>query len=848
MRRWFRIAATNAGLILLLLALVVVRGVLREHPYREIVARFEEIPAARIALGLLLTVLSYGALTGYDALGLRFLRRALPYRKMAFASFTSYSFSHTLGFSPLTGGSIRLRLYSEWGLSMQQIASLIAFAAATFWVGFAAAAGAVFLVDPPPAPPGMRLAVSSMRALGVVFLLVAAAYLTASIVRRGRPLVVRGWEAPLAPPRIAAAQVVLGVLDWSLAAATLYVLLPPSPGLSFLPFLGVFLLAQVAGLVSQVPGGLGVFETTVVLLLSPVVPADHALGSLLAFRVVYYLVPLVLAALALGAHELLVRRAVLARTVGRWVPGVVPHVFALTTFIAGGILLLSGATPMGTGRLAFLRDFLPLPVVEVSHLAGSIIGATLLVLAWGLERRLDAAYILTLSMLAAGAVASLLKGLDWEEALVLGMMFAALAPCRRSFFRKASLTAEPLGAGWLLAAAGVLLGSAAVAGFAFRHVEYTHELWWRLAFEGEAPRAMRAILAAFVLVLLAGSARLLRPSSGRPRPPTASELEQVLAVIRSSPSTLAHLALLGDKALLVSESQRAFLMYAAEGRSWVAMGDPVGPSEEWEDLTWRFRELAHRSGGWGVFYQVSADHLPLYLDLGLTLTKLGEEARVPLPGFVLEGGTYKAIRQHHHRAARDGASFEMVGAEGVPALLPELRTISEAWLAEKRTREKGFSLGFFDEEYLARCPAALVRFEGRLVAFANVWLAGGREELSVDLMRYGPGAPPGVMEYLFVELMLRGKREGYRWFNLGMSPFAGMPARALAPLRSRLGALAYRHGEHFYNFQGIRAFKEKFHPVWQPRYLASPGGLTLAFVLANVAALVSRGFKGVVAK
>ena len=104
------------------------------------------------------------------------------------------------------------------------------------------------------------------------------------------------------------------------------------------------------------------------------------------------------------------------------------------------------------------------------------------------------------------------------------------------------------------------------------------------------------------------------------------------------------------------------------------------------------------------------------------------------------------------------------------------------------------------------------------------------------------------MECLIVELMLWGKSEGYRWFNLGMSPFAGMPEHALAPLRSRVGALAYRYGEEFYNFQGIRAFKEKFHPNWQLRYLASPGGFALAGVLTNVAALVSRGMKGVLAR
>jgi phosphatidylglycerol lysyltransferase len=181
--------------------------------------------------------------------------------------------------------------------------------------------------------------------------------------------------------------------------------------------------------------------------------------------------------------------------------------------------------------------------------------------------------------------------------------------------------------------------------------------------------------------------------------------------------------------------------------------------------------------------------------------------------------------------------------------MPTLRAISEAWLDEKNTREKGFSLGFFDPDYLARGPLAVVRRDGEIVAFANLLLGGNHEELSIDLMRYLPGrAPGGMMDYLFLELMLWGRGEGYRWFSLGMAPFSGFDVRTLAPLWSRAGAFLFRQGEHFYNFRGVRQYKEKFDPVWEPRYLASPGGLALPRILANVAALVSGGITGVVGK
>jgi phosphatidylglycerol lysyltransferase len=134
------------------------------------------------------------------------------------------------------------------------------------------------------------------------------------------------------------------------------------------------------------------------------------------------------------------------------------------------------------------------------------------------------------------------------------------------------------------------------------------------------------------------------------------------------------------------------------------------------------------------------------------------------------------------------------------------------------------------------------------VAFANVWLAGGRNELSVDLMRFGEDAPPTTMDALFTELMLWGREQGYAQFSLGMAPLSGFQHRRLAPLWTRLGALLFRYGEHFYNFQGLRQFKQKFDPRWSPRYLASPGGLAVPRILTEVAALTAGGLKGIVAR
>jgi phosphatidylglycerol lysyltransferase len=237
-----------------------------------------------------------------------------------------------------------------------------------------------------------------------------------------------------------------------------------------------------------------------------------------------------------------------------------------------------------------------------------------------------------------------------------------------------------------------------------------------------------------------------------------------------------------------------------------------------------------------------------YAEIGLTLTPLGEEARVDLAELSLDPPAHKDLRNARTKLLRSGCRFDILAIEAAPEVLPALARISQAWLARKATREKGFSNASFESRYLSNFPLAVVRQEGDIVAFANLWLGTGREELSVDLMRHLPDAPNGTMDFLFSELMLWGRDQGFRWFNVGMTPLAGLESHQAPVLWSRVGAFMYRHAEHFYNFEGLRRYKAKFAPVWIPLYLASPGGIALAPVLVDVIALIAGGIGGIVSK
>jgi len=836
------------GLFLFAIALVVLYHELRVYHLHDLLGNIKSIPSFRLFQALLLTIMSYLIMTGYDFLALRYVNHALPYGNVAMASFISYAFSNNMGFGMIAGGSVRYRLYSAWGLSALEITKVVAFCSVTLWLGFFTLGGFVFLFEPLALPEAMHLPFASVHSLGRIFLALVAAFLLWVLIVK-RPLRIRGWEFTLPSPGLLLAQISTACIDWALAGAVLYALLPPVTGLNFLGFLGIYLLAQTAGLISQVPGGLGIFEAVVLLLLD--LPASEALGVLLAYRGIYYFLPLCTAALLLGLQEALQRKVEIqkvARIFAHRSSGLVPPVLSFTVFVGGAILLFSGATPAVGERLRWFMHFLPLPVLEVSHFLASLAGMGLVLLARGLQRRLDAAYLLSVLLLGFGIVFSLLKGLDYEEAAVLTLMLIALLPSRRHFYRKASLLDRPFSPGWIAAIVLVLVCSVWLGMFSYKHMQYSADLWWQFTFSGDAPRFLRSMVGVIALASFFSVASLLRAAPPKPGLPGQADLEKVSLIVQQSRHTNANLSLLGDKIFLFSEKGNAFIMYGVEGRSWVTMGDPVGPEDEWPDLVWRFRELCDRYDDWPVFYEIGHEHLHLYLEVGLGVLKLGEEAVVPLDKFSLEGSGRKGLRHTYRKMEKEGCVFEMVPAESVPVILPELKSVSDAWLKEKNTREKGFSLGFFDPDYLKRLPVGVIRKDGHIVAFANLWPGGSHEELSIDLMRYSEGAPHGVMEYLFICLMLWGKQEGYYWFNLGMAPLSGLEDHGLAPLWNRLGAFVFRHGEHFYNFQGLRQYKEKFDPVWRPKYMASPGGLSVPRILANIASLISGGMKGVIAK
>ncbi|MFZ5710840.1 MAG: bifunctional lysylphosphatidylglycerol flippase/synthetase MprF [Pseudomonadota bacterium] len=841
------------ALALFALGLFALYRLLAPLDVADVAARIRATPWTTLALAGLATLGGYLSLVGYDWSALRHIGKPLPVPVVLTGGLMAYAFGNTIGLSAVSGGAVRWRVYSGLGLDGYDVAAVSTFAAVSFGVAATVVGLAALAIQPGALAAILPFPEGTVRIAALALILVQAVPLVwASVTGRSLRIGRFTLRAPSLP--VLGGQILFSLGDIGFSALTLYLVLP-APDLGFLTFLAVFAAATMAGIVSHVPGGIGVFETVVIAAIPAGIPVDEVAAALLLYRLVYYLLPFLAALAVLALYE--AWRAVGGRAVGgrvarggigralsavepglRAVEPLGPLVLAAMVFGSGLWMSLSALLPPASDAAEAAETLLPLAFVEGSALLSSALGAALILLSLGILRRGAGAFWLTVAALASGIAVALAQGFDWERALALAVAIALLLPFRQSFHRRTTLTHAAFAPGWIALVVATLMGFGFVLLFAHRGMPYASELWWQFALDGRAPRALRAGLVASLIVGLAALWLLLRAPAVRTGAPGPADIARAEAVIAAAGTPDAAFALTGDKALIFSDDGRGFVMFAVSGRSWLAYGGPVGPREEGEDAAVAFVDAARRAGARPVFYEVDAGDVPLMLDLGLALHKMGEEAVVDLTRFGLDGPDRKKLRAAHARALRGGLTLEIARPPHDPALIANLRRVSDDWLAARNAREKGFSVGRFDPAWLGRWPLALVRQGGRTVAFANLLPGGTGRMATVDLMRHAGDAPPGTMEFLFTDLMLRLKAEGFAAFSLGMAPLSGLAPERSHRLWDRFGALVYRHGGSFYNFEGLRAFKEKFDPDWHPRYLAAPSALPPLLPLADAARLI----------
>jgi phosphatidylglycerol lysyltransferase len=613
------------------------------------------------------------------------------------------------------------------------------------------------------------------------------------------------------------------------------------------PLVAGYAMGILFWIVSITPQGIGVVEGVMTLVYTSLgVPPNIAATVSLAFRGLTFWLPLLIGFVLLRKVKSF--RAEERALAENWNVRIV----AILTALMGIINVLSAITPSLLTRWEILKTVSPLYVRHGGHLTAALAGFALLLLSVGLWRRKRAAWWTTLAVLGISIVSHLVKGLDYEEALLAGALAAWLIALRHHFHARSDPPSirqgvQVLAAAWIFTLFYGTLGFYLLDrhyqvnyGFsaALRQTVVMFTQFYDPGLEPITPYGRYFAASIYVIgAVTTGYALLmfLRPVLMREPATPAQRKEAEKIVTAHGRSSLARMALFADKAYYFSPGG-SLVAYAVRRRVGLALGDPIGPPEDAQAAIQGFVAYCQGNDWMPAFYQVLPDYLPLYQQAGLDILCIGQEGIVDLASFSMEGKSNKPLRNAVNRLPRTGHSFKIYEPPLSDDVMAELSQISDEWLTLMHGSEKRFSLGWFEDGYIRNGPVAVVcAAEGRIIAFANIVPEYQLKEISIDLMRHRQEIEPGTMDYLFISTFEWGRAKGYATFNLGMSSLYGVGEKEDDTLPERTLHYIYEHINQFYNFQGLHEFKDKYHPQWSPRYIAYPGAASLAVVGLAVA-------------
>ena len=676
MTGWRRLARNLPALLggcLLVGAIYVVWNEFRHLNISEVGAALANMPARALWLAFMWAFLSYFVLTFYDRLGTIYAGNKVRYGRVAFASFCAYALSHNLGFAAVSGAAVRYRLYAHWGLTPVQIAKVIAFCSLTFGLGGMVLGGAVLVFEPDAVPffgsvaPGW-----AMMTVGVLLWAVVIAYV--SLSRFVQRFTVFGYEIELPRWRMALLQVLLAAVDVAVTVNIMFQLLPVTPGLTYVRFLGVYLASYSAGLAANVPGGIGVFDSAMLLGLKSYMNEAQILAAIVVFRLLYYIIPLFLAGSLFAGNEIILRGgAMLSRrggAGGAWARRAQAMSFwsepALAVVTATGAVTLCGVLLLSLGILDQQPDFSWIDpdyadlASEASQFVPSLIGAALIVMAVGLSRRVTLAWggTIVLLLLAAGFTAAQNEP-TWIPA-VLVVATLLIAPFRSAYYRHAKLLSGPLGGSTALSLLALVLCTLALGAFEPRLRMLTVNSWWEVVLSPDVPNQLRFTVAFAVLLALVALWRLIRPVRVQWLP-WSGEGRRRYAALGAVPPREAD-------GIVMGETGRAGIPFRRFDRVLLGLGDPAGSVADRVSAIWRLRDLALQEGLDPAVWRAGPGLLKVYADLGMTALPLNSAG---LP-----------VANDEPGAANAGQYLCCVAERDLPTLLPLLPALAGVALAD----------------------------------------------------------------------------------------------------------------------------------------------------------------------
>ncbi|MDZ4994752.1 bifunctional lysylphosphatidylglycerol flippase/synthetase MprF [Clostridium perfringens] len=630
----------------------------------------------------------------------------------------------------------------------------------------------------------------------------------------------------------------ISFLEWLTTIILIYATLRiTGASISVNTFLPIYIEAAVIGIISMIPGGIGTFDLTFMNGLEGVgVPIEQTLLVIILYRISYFIVPAVIGVL-LFVHDF--GSKINEKFNGlpyEIVSKIAYKVVVALVFISGAIITLSNIAPQYLFKIRLLKELLGKQVLGLSMGMSIVLGFLIMLISLMMKYRAKSIYKTSMFLLILGILLSLTRGINPYELVFIMIVAYILYLSRRMFYRESFVVScknTIIDSAILMASFSVYFFILIRFGRYLKYVGIVRKMPYKMAYKFG--------FIAFVLVTVIYVAiyffNVRRKIPVRVFDECKEDVERIIEEYKGD--SLTHLVFLKDKYIYLNEDKDLFIQYEVYGDKLFVLGNPVGNTENLFREIEKFCEYADNYGYTPVFYQVNDEMISYLHSNGYDFMKIGEEAKVDVKEFKVVGNKMKSLKTSRSKVTKEGYTFHMVEPPFSREFLDSLRDISDEWLDGRK--EKGFSVGFFDEDYLNKAPIAILKdAEGEIKAFANIMYMYDDESFSVDLMRFSNNTPRGVMDFMFISLIEYGKENGYEIFNMGMAPLANVGLSKYAFWNEKLALQVYENGQAFYSFKGLRRFKEKFSHKWEYKYIAYRRNTSILITVIQAALVCSR--------
>ena len=830
----FKVVKVIFPLLLLMLAIYEIQQTARGVDVGMLRYEVSQLQPWELALILLVSFCAVTPMFFYDIILIKLLGIKMKTRKLLRHSFIANTYSNLIGFGGLVGLMLRSYFYSKHKEEKEGLLKNIASVTLFYLTGISLLAWIVpiFFWDFPLLRETKWL---------LIAILIVGLYLPIFIgiyIIRYKKV-----NGSLLNSKVALQLITTSVIEWIAVFLVIWFLtFMLNIPIELSTLIPIFLIASCAGIVSMIPGGIGSFDLVFLWGTQSVGIADEkVLFLLILYRMCYFVLPFLFSSL-LFIQEYWVRWNHSWDDLPNNVLQKVSHsLLTIMVFLSGIVLLLSASVPGILNRLKIAQEFLSLPIMNASHQLTVAAGFILLGLCRGIKYKVKRTYHLAIIVLISAALFSVFKGFDYEEAIFLLIVMGLLIVSKSQFYRESYVLT------WGIALFDLAVVTIITAMYVF--IGYLNLPSSKL----HIPAALRdyiitdyrdlfysAIIGILIALVILYIGHMIRKPKMMEMESSIHQEQKIKDHLeRYTGTEFSHLIFLHDKYVFWNKDNTVLFSYQAYADKIVVLGNPVGLESNFSSAIEEFLETADQYGYTPVFYEINNKILPALHEHGFGFFKLGEEAHVDLDSFTFTGKKMKGYRAVKNKFERENFSVKLVNPPFSSEMMNELEEVSMKWLQGRA--EKGFSLGFFDEQYLNTSRIAILRDEEGIIGFASLMpMYDNDERISVDLMRFKPGAPSGTMDFIFLSLFEWAKGEGYKVFNIGMSPLSNVGQSKYSFLSEKIAAQIFLHGQYFYHFKGLKNFKVKYADFWESKYVAFRKKSSLPFTMAQITLLIGK--------